>query len=1104
MLIKQLLKRDSDRKALSLKFLEEADEYAYGHYGQFDWHRNLFNIDEINFNYPFLRSIEGKDHTLFVIDIDIFNIKDIQKKLKFATVVVKLILDKYPDKKWLIKYSGSSFHLIQKYNKRINPNAFLDVLKEIFKEWTIEAENELLMRYFTKTFECDGETFTAGIDISLTDKRHLITSVYSEYPKEPGIYSRVVKEEELDDYQKIIENSKLMSMDIIDYEIPEFSFTEFLGKDIEIDSQEVTRNKIKNNIIQVKSRGKIVPVTLIPQTKENQEHLENMIKLIEESQWECIKKAVHRSKNERGIFFERAPIARFLWWNYKKDLNLIAYYFYYAINDENDNQPKNWLRMVKGINYAIYNTKGEEKSLDTWHSENIIRNKLCDPNCSQPCKKFITDSSKLQPSTNFNSVITAVSKVIKSKKNTILKKTTRVGVTSSVVLSALTHNKKILVICPTNAIGEETFYNISLLAHNHGMHFSGAVLGSNVKLCLKCMKEIEKIKEKFNTIGYIAIEKLPFILKEKCIDNKAKKRCQYFNDTYPDGVVNENGIRTPVINSQINPPYCAFATIFKNINNYNVIFLTYDKIRVLINQLQNNLNLNETEEIINSLLNNFDIILLDEISRFINTPSTELTILTQKKKLNENYEETDEIETTKNILNEIRELPGSEREMWNSLLHIKGKEPNRNIVNIVLTHIDHIFSDLLSKYKQNTWGKIANPIPTHIREEIRIKFNEWYSLFVEYAKIYNYYFKNILNIMELVSQDAEDWYIINIPKSREIFNLQIKISPFYDNVIDFVKVNFNRGKQIIVTDATMPYVDVSELFGIEFNEIDIGDPRDTCKLQLIIPDSVGISNESLIKKTESNSIRNRLINFISDVCLTFGSENVMIVAQNKDIYYLLINLYSKKLLPETININRTSKQVTYYRSGATIGVANERRIMVTIGNPFPPANSYIWMAEMLKAKGLFKNISQEELSKRLLLRETSSAFFQTIGRCKDPFTEDPSIVFCFGMKTYTIKKLINDLDVQKPFVININRRPIELSLSIGKIWKTQKIFTEESIYELLDEIKNINSDEIKISELPERLKKLSYSLYKIPQKMLDFYQLSFDKKTSTIKKLVKN
>jgi hypothetical protein len=1094
-----------------MQFMEGADEWAFGHYQSYDWRRYIIRLEEVNFNLPFLRTVEGADHTLFVIDIDVFNVDDHFKKVKYATVVVKWVLDKFPEVQWLVKFSGSSFHLIQKYEKRINPNAFETVMKYIFKEWIDLAEEKpeqgtdaTIPRYFVRQFACDGEAFEAGIDKSLTDRRHIISGVYSEYAKEEGFYSRPVTKEELDDPRALIEHSKFFNLTISDYDIPPFQFEKWLDHDIEIESQSEVHGLIQERVRDIGRRTANIPITLLPKTKENDLHLQAMKRLISSTDWLCVRRAVHRAKTEHGVFFERAPIARFLWWNYSKELNqserlsLIAYYFYYEINNEDDNKPENWRRMEHGLNFALYNRRGEEKSMDTWHSENIIRNNLCDPICSAPCKKFLFDMSALEPIENFQSVIEPIRKIIQDGENTIIKKTTRVGVTSSTVLTALEEDKRILVVCPTNKIASETFYNISILAHQEGLIFSGAVIGSNARLCLKCMEEITRVRQNFISSHLIAIDKLPFMLREKC--RQPNRQCEHFTHTFPDGVIhNENGVPTPILQSQLTPPYCAFSTIYNHIHRYNVVFMTYDKVRVLIHQLRSDRTTTEMEEIISDLLNNFEVILLDEVSRFINTPATQLSLFTKKRKLNEHFEETEEEEITQNILAKIRNIPNSERERWNMILIAKNKDPANNLVNQVMDAVDRIFINILGRYGENTWGRIKNPVPRYIRDEVAMRFNEWYSQFVDYAKQWNFHFPTLLRVMELVSQPAKHWYIVNIPKGREVSHVSIKIKPFYDNVIDFVRINHERGKQIIITDATMPFVSMNELFNIEFNDFNLGDPRNTCQLQLVIPDTRNIYPRDITRQSATNDVKNDMILFVNTICGSFGAENVMIVCQNRTVWRIMQHLYVQGRLPSEVNIAPESKQLTYYRSSATVGVANDRRIMVVIGSPFPPKHSYIWMAEMLKQRELFKDIPLQELSYHLWIRETSSAFFQTIGRCKDPFVREPSIVFCFGMGTYRINQLFNDLDVPKPHVININRRKLEDAVDIGRIWRRYRIFTEEFIYDTLKTIKEIDKPEIPFAELPQSLKRLSFVISRMPNEVLSYYGLQLDRKDQIIR-----
>jgi hypothetical protein len=134
--------------------------------------------------------------------------------------------------------------------------------------------------------------------------------------------------------------------------------------------------------------------------------------------------------------------------------------------------------------------------------------------------------------------------------------------------------------------------------------------------------------------------------------------------------------------------------------------------------------------------------------------------------------------------------------------------------------------------------------------------------------------------------------------------------------------------------------------------------------------------------------------------------------------------------------------------------------------PYPPANSYDWLAMWYHQQGLLIDEPVPQLGKRLLLNSTKAAFYQTIGRAKDPECKERSVVYLWGipgkniemeetLDTITLMSF-DDGDAPLPQVAMTTREEPTggLAVKMGSAWKDYKISLKPEIVQLFAKVLN--------------------------------------------------
>jgi hypothetical protein len=687
-----------------------------------------------------------------------------------------------------------------------------------------------------------------------------------------------------------------------------------------------------------------------------------------------------------------------------------------------------------------------------------------------------------------------VATIIDSGENKEIIKTTRAGVTTSLINQTALKNKKMLVVSPTNAIGEQTFPNAMRIAKQKlGIDVTGAILSSNTKGCLKLrfkIKDLEHRKREEPEWGEdgVRYKNLAFHFKPSCVAEKRRSNgtveyveCEYYQSRFPQPFQTDEGIPLPIVMSEITQydpdlaireGMCSYTSVVNDLDYYDILFITYDKLNtVLINN-----NSDDAELIRNTLLQNYDVIFLDEVSQLAQQSPLSFEVFTK-------WKETGRINNT--YLDKLYED-------FDLLLTKFPTETAQIMGEIIDTFYDYfkpIFDEMfvLDKPEVDTFSiRYTNPLNNMQRLQFEEFFTAFYSMIDNYANEENVHLATLEKTLILLT--SEYWWLTNVPTNEKEINVSFVSSPKIVNIRNFIR-DFNSlpNKQVLVTDATMPLVSMSDLFRIPFKRFVVGDPRRTCEYQLVVSDTKRMNSRNLLAGEHSRYF-NRLVKFIKEVCKYHDARDVMLVLPNSgSIYRNIDKLRKKNKIPKDL-------QLTYYRSDITVGVSSDRRVMIAVCPPYPPKGSYLWLAQYYHEWGLFKELSLEELSERLETMNAYQTFYQTIGRVKSPDNSTRSIVYAWGIDAVTTDTLMSmDVDVPIPYHTTIEHKGADLKYIsvIGMFWREHGIIVDPNLIRVINYIKNKRN----IKHIPSRLVQTNFRRmnYKKRQELTDKL-LSLDKK----------
>lgn len=552
-----------------------------------------------------------------------------------------------------------------------------------------------------------------------------------------------------------------------------------------------------------------------------------------------------------------------------------------------------------------------------------------------------------------------------------LEKTTRSGATTGLIIEAINNQKKILVIAPTIRICEITIKKALELSNREPNLFR---FGNNRELCLSLFQKAERIPE---------LKKFPFLLRDNCELCRYASfiSCKQHNKYHADC---EDCVR-----ANKNREKCKWRIAIEDINDYDIIYITIAKLFNLTK-----IKSADSRKILNKIKKMVDINFLDEASRILSVGNDGLTFMTEadpvykhpEKKIN--FPKLFKYEYDKLIPYMEQNLTYKQKGIWHGLYDF-------------VKEIQKIHKSWKPSLKNNTFYKLNSPLYKILRDLDKwyIKKNKFGSGDKDWLNLYKTIIKYVENggkkphaiIDILLLARYPQFYIQYTNPIR--YNVKMEIFPAkpIKEFLDFVN-EISEVKLFFTTDATEPPIPIEKMFtGIK--KIIINDPMGTAEKQTIhpYPRSINISRPNFLK-----FYMDEIYRFIDK----YGTDNTMIICQNRFVHGKLIKLLNRK---------KHYKVMTYFRSSLTIGTPSSCRRILTIGSPYPPRDSSRWLADLfLKEKIVDENeFNINNLTKHLEYYDAKSTFFQSISRAKDPEGIVKSDVFCFGLNRYQIQHLLN-------------------------------------------------------------------------------------------------
>ena len=1059
--------------------------------------------DALNFYRPYFRTIEGHDHTMFVMDIDAKvsqATEDLYTDDEVRELKIRAVMEEFDDPKWkdhLTYISGQGMYLVQRFDEVVN--------KMVFEKVAWGNENSLFQPCkrgdsHSAGLKCDGyhempqdlvkfrmvkgELVQINIDKRMFNHEggRLFRGVYSPYFKIVGstyFCVPIIWDGDSMDIDATLHSSRRENLEKpTEIYVPPFSYENLIVNEIQESILAPIKKKSGTYVASTASSSwrMNVPLPTDTLTKGQEftnDEIESLLIGDEVDTPPCVKNNFEQKYNR---FWSRMLVVRYLAQKgYTPDE--IGTFIRFRVNDEEDNQPQNLNGLMAGMNKSLgrdpYNPppySSCETLQDEGHAHYSCtiedRNK-CKRSYAlhdYPIKLNMVDSSvsfsngidqfvseekyievsektKEQQKKEFERINTLINQAISMKDNLEISKTTRAGVTTSLIYNMSLTGKKMLVVSPTNKIGEETFPQAMRIAHQfYDVDITGAILSANTKSCLKLRFQIldlehrKSVEKDWGDYG-VKYNDLAFHFKPSCIHLDQKKgeyiECEYYMNRFPNPYISDDGVPLPVIKSEetdydyndgVQEGICAYTSVVNELKEFDILFITYDKLNSI---LMNNKS-DDAELIRNALLSDFDVVFMDEISQLAQHSPLQFTV----------YREDREGVVNNSFFDNLHDE-------FDKLITKYSNETAQLLAEYVDLFYDTYFPIVNNLFVTTDNRDIAFSIrhdnPIEDKEEFDEMFTAFYTMIENYAKSENVHLAYLEKMIILFK--SEFWWIQNVPTNEYSLNGSFISSPKLINIRNFIQ-DFDSldGKQVLITDATMPLIKMTDLFGIDVKKFIVGDPRNTCDHQLVISDTKNINSKRLMndKSPEYRSLRK----FINQVISVHGVDNIMLVLPNKGgVHKNIREDKASKRLPRGLD-------VTYYRSDKTVGVSSDKRIMIAVCPPHPPSGSYQWLAQYYHTFGLFTEDKVEDLSKKLEDMNAFQTFYQTIGRVKSPSNSERSVVYAWGMNKAKVLELLSmDKDVPLPHIATYTQSSSfdKFITNVGSFWRNEGVIANANI-----------------------------------------------------------
>lgn len=1091
------------------RWLKNADWYTNGlpvakeHLGP--W---FVEYHAIEYNRSFHRTTIGEDHTYFVLDIDMEilegqpeypTIHDDPLLLRAAKLHVALSwtrqwLNDHPELNFFARISGSGIHLVQRLEERTDPIRFLPIIFHYFRKDTnapdfppIELPAEqppteyegwhkgyrwdgknnkwrLMDSAWSKVVNIDGYKARISIDLGMFISGYkMIRWTYSRNMKIPHRWNYAIPIDNWDTTwilehmtREGLENHKPHP-----YEIPAFQFTSLMTPEDQVHTVKGYREDSG-----MKSIHYVINVPPYPHelTEAQQYKIDEMDALMLSDETivpPCVSRWYQRSKSEAGVFWGRLPWIRWLAAQGYTPED-IGFLIRFLVNSEKDNHPDNqsklylytpWAYGPRDKPYKIPACSKLRDPVTRWY---VATNEMCEI-CgrSYPTQQYgdTVSAATGKVDVGFKRIQEMITEILDNyaPSNIVIKKATRAGVTTTMIPIAKLLGKKILVAVPTNRIGEETFVKAVGIAHEKfGVTVNAGMFAANKNSCLILTflnKELKRKKDKNPAWGDAPLSwlSLRYHSKPPC------KKCRFNDEKLPKDKklpipLLHNGVPRPIISCQevkySDDPkqrqgLCAFTALYNNIQKLDVVFITYAKLfAVMANFTDESLQLQQ------ALFDCFDILLLDEISHLTDSSPLNIKILRSESDVAELTSDTAHMFYKDNI---FFHLQTEMDKLSTFFMATKESGITRKIEDLIQAFVEQYEQMMLHPLTEQQTRVIPNFLARDEIDDLSENFGKFHSIIEKAAIEFNIPVNTVEAILILLKEDF--WILTSTPTKFHPVDISFIAKPATPEVKRFVRMfDQSHEKQVIVTDATLPFIGMTDFFKIQFREYTVGDPRLTNASQLVITDSRNINVIDLFfNKERKGEYQAELVSFINMVAKVHDPNNIIIVTPNKRTAFWLHDQKKDENNPIP------DIPLTWYRSDLTIGVECNKRVMITICMPHPPRGSYDWLAYYFQQDGIGLDMSIEELGHRLAETSTKIAYYQAIGRSKDPEVRVRSVVYCWGISggrepidspdVKTVMDLMTfDDDVPTPKIFKATHtiartKPVaNLITKIGKIW----------------------------------------------------------------------
>jgi len=587
-------------------------------------------------------------------------------------------------------------------------------------------------------------------------------------------------------------------------------------------------------------------------------------------------------------------------------------------------------------------------------------------------------------------------KLYKDGKNYQVFKTTRAKVTTQSIIRAVADGKKILQVVPTQKITKETFAKtVRIAKEKYGVSIKGAVLTDIRTSCLKNKLEVEHFR-RFHDTKKSAYEKLQFVQKHPCSKCKYKKEKYRFTPNDDEPIIESCTID--------DEKKCAHISIVNNLDQFNVIVITYKKLLALINSVQSEgtcrwmIEGGHAGKILDTI-RNMDIIMLDEVSHFTDTPYHEVPLKVIRRKTAEGFNFFDELQKQIQYIFD-----------W-EMAKIKAGEQTQCFADQITLDSGKALEEL-KKLTKEMKGNVT-VYKRNITEDERAKLIEVFyaehTRIIEIAKKDDEALNFVIDMLVLLPE--VEWIITSTPDATKKVNISVLIAPKVKDTLDFFR---SVTTQIIATDGTMPLVDLSALMGIPFEKINIGDPEKTSELCRVVAD---VEN---IRAPEMMNNKKRLQKWLQWANTLFG-DKLIIATTNIEIY---------ERVKKEIDDLGIKVEIMYHRSGESIGVECDKRVMLNLCAPYTPRNTQHWL------KVIYDKQLEGYTVEDIWEYEKIKTDFQTMSRVKDPHAKEKSVVICYGQDGSTLNTSLGKC-VSPPKLLWPNGEQIDdcpIPLRIAERW----------------------------------------------------------------------